>query len=143
MISTIVQAELLTWPNKDSRTIKAHFQKLDGETVWMTLLNGKKAAVPMENLSEDDQKWVKARTEPATAPAAPEKPNNTPPAPAPESDSLPGPTPPCVQLHTGRFQSDSGIRPVVQLDPDCFDCAPVPIAFLHSVGRPSALGLWW
>ena len=34
----------------------------------MLLLNGKRAAVPMENLSEDDQKWVKARTEPATVP---------------------------------------------------------------------------
>lgn len=58
MISLCCVAGARTWTNADGRTIEADLVKVDGKEVVLQK-NGKEYRVPLESLSEDDQRFAK------------------------------------------------------------------------------------
>ena len=83
LMSLATADEPRTWTNREGKQIKATFKELDGTTVKMVLPNGKSAAVPLANLSDADQEWVKSQAEPPPPPVKP------PPEPVPPTNPSP------------------------------------------------------
>ncbi|MBM84130.1 MAG: hypothetical protein CMJ78_26550 [Planctomycetaceae bacterium] len=68
----LLQIAMRIWTDKSGGfRVDAKYVRLDGDNVFLELKNGKKAKIPLEKLSEDDQKYVKLLQKKSDKPANP------------------------------------------------------------------------